>query len=760
MFLICSAAEAQGIKFGYRYAKQRAGAAAENTARNINKISQETKAQERSSDAPLDEYSEKVDDVIYRYVYAYGKDNMRSSETIYKKEKIDGVWGSETLYDVGKYEYEYDGAGRVSVKAVTYGKNEDFKSYRIMADYSDTVTAYRKYNIYDASYELVEEWGYHDNGVLAFYTYYDYEGYKTDMFDENGLSSGYSSGSSKVLYAGSINDRTLTHYENSEYDGSGEWTTSFIENYKYDEESGKLLEYMVVYSDSYDYSGDDEKLVYTYDEFGRLKTIKEYGIADDEVDIGVDPGYEDEYASTRAIMRNGISEPEWELDYEAIYTYSGNDVYGIGNSWHDVFGFDGPLSKVTEGYNEYDYDLEKDVFKQTSIDFQRDASGKLLSVSVDGSLVSEGDGSTTELTVDDNGHIVKIIHSNGSYSTETNTYTWENGQCIRNNKHYLEQYGDGHVYEDISIYDYSYGDNSVTFKQWDEESSDYSITTISQNGNTYDAHYKWYDSTGNPSSEEHVVRAVQTEDISFVRPNAAIDIDGFTRDSIIVVSKAGRVVCAINDEDGPYDDEYTMGFTFMDVDDSYHYVNAISGETYFSISHDGDETICSDMDGLPIYVLSDGKLVREYKYYDVGSGNTFQPGDSEGSGSVYVPDYGTRSVSIPDGQVYDEITYMYDEKGRFAGKKEVSVDEDGTRTEEIILEYKYNEALGIASAELEAKAGVTVNGRTIGLSDGSRFSICTIGGQKIADGVDSFTFSSAGVYIVVSDGITVKVLIK
>ena len=87
-------AGAQGVKFGTRYMKQRIElrkqAAAKKTAARAAK---DTKALKAQSGNILDEYEEKVDDRIFRYVYAYDKDKMRSSERIFMKEKTDGKWG-------------------------------------------------------------------------------------------------------------------------------------------------------------------------------------------------------------------------------------------------------------------------------------------------------------------------------------------------------------------------------------------------------------------------------------------------------------------------------------------------------------------------------------------------------------------------------------------------------------------------------------------------------------------------------------------
>lgn len=124
-----------------------------------------------AADKPLDEYQEKRGDAFYSYVYAYDEDLMRSSETIYKKVKgDDGRWGEETLYDVGTYLYEYDSQGRVKAKTVSYGKNEDFVSYRVMVDYgTDGTTTYTRYELDsgDGSYRLARQWSCYDGGQLA-----------------------------------------------------------------------------------------------------------------------------------------------------------------------------------------------------------------------------------------------------------------------------------------------------------------------------------------------------------------------------------------------------------------------------------------------------------------------------------------------------------------------------------------------------------------------------------------------------------------
>lgn len=110
---LASTANAQGVWFGRMHLKQRAGQMEQQGMKRNNTPATVPMARLGSAaDKPLDEYQEKRGDAFYRYVYAYDKDLMRSSETIYKKVKgDDGRWGEETLYDVGTYLYEYDSQG-------------------------------------------------------------------------------------------------------------------------------------------------------------------------------------------------------------------------------------------------------------------------------------------------------------------------------------------------------------------------------------------------------------------------------------------------------------------------------------------------------------------------------------------------------------------------------------------------------------------------------------------------------------------------
>lgn len=747
-------ANAQGVKFGKRYMKQRMEQrkqeAAKKAAANAAK---ETQALKANANNNLDEYEEKDGDRIYRYVYTYDKDKMRSSETIYLTEKTDGKWGTERLYTVGHYTYEYDTQDRLAVKTVTYDDNDYFDTYRVMVNYGDGVTEYKKYVWYesDSKYVLRESWSYHDNGILASYTEYDYEGdvENSSTFDTNGVSTGHIFyGSYKQTYSGKLNNPTVTYYERDwNYDDTFTWKKEKQETYKYDPTNGKLVEYITTNA-SYTY--ETKRYTYTYDGLGRITAIREYGEAgDDDEDMGatddtngdgvIDENDRPAYPVTRA---SETEEIEWELTYEEMYTYFNNDVYTVGNSWHDVFGMDGPLTRID--VTEYN--------GKTSTVFERDANGKLTGITFPEEIILANATSTDKATIDDNGQILKIENEYSykddweySYSYTSTAYTWTDGQAVKAVMY--DKYERKTQYDDFSneyteTTQYTYGDGKVTVSVYQEDDKTPSKRTIIEDdGVNRKVHYK-----GN-YEDYYIASYLQAEDISFVRPNIKADVEGMTADSTIVVSTAGRVVCAY--QRSQYSNPGS-GFLDSEYDNNVYYINTISGSTYFTVEHDGNETICSDIKGLPIYILTDGRLTKEYRYdYELQSGG----GSAE-------PSKATRAASIPEGQAYSEITYLYDTDGRLAGKTEVSVDENGTRTEEIKLEYKYDEASGIASVEADAKVGVNLDGRRIGLSDNSAFSVCTISGQVVAAGVTSYTFHTPGIYIINAGGITAKVSVK
>ena len=762
-------AGAQGVKFGTRYMKQRIELRKQAAAKKAAaRAAKETKALKAQAGNILDEYQEKVDDCIYRYVYAYDKDKMRSSETIYKKVKTDEGWGEEQLYTVGRYTYEYDTQNRLLVKTVTYDENDDFETYRVMVDYGDGITEYTKYGLdkYDQKYYVRERWSYYDNGVLASYTdSRDGNGVKSSFFDTDGVSTGYATEYSKITFGGELNNSTVTYYDGENWDDATQQYTSWRqkrqETYTYDPATGKLAEYVV--TDEYD---DNKKYTYSYDALGRITAIREYGEEGDNVEVPggdvngdgvVDEADKPVVASAKAASTDNI---EWVLNYEEMYTYYNDDVYGVGDTWHDVFGMDGPLASINV--------LDEDGERQETV-FTRADDGRLTGITFPNQVTDSYYTSTDEATINAEGQILKIVeeysYESGSWDDDPNyngedysyysyfatEYTWENGQVVKTyvtDKYENTVNGETNSGEWHETSRYTYGDGKVTFSTYDGDGQSPSSTTvIEEQGNMRKVHHRQYGS-GTTTEDEYIARYVQTEDIAFVRPNLAADVEGMTADSTIVVSVAGRVVCAY---EGAWNTQF--GYAVTEFDNTAYYVNTMSGATYFTVEQDGGETICRDIYGLPIYILADGRLVKEYKYYDIGYG-TVSPDKPETRAAAML------AATIPAGQAYDEITYKYDAEGRLAGKTEVSVDENGTRTEDISLEYTYDEATGIASVEATANAGITLNGRRIGLSDNSAFCVCTIGGQVLAAGVTQYTFASPGIYIVSAGNVKAKVLVK
>lgn len=762
-------AYAQGVKFGTRYMKQRIELRKQAAAKKAAaRAAKETKALKAQSGNILDEYEEKVDDRIFRYVYAYDKDKMRSSETIYKKVKTDEGWGEEQLYTVGRYTYEYDTQNRLSVKTVTYDENDDFETYRVMVDYGDGITEYTKYgwDKYDQKYYVRERWSYYDNGVLASYTDYgNGNGVKSSFFDTDGVSTGYATEYSKITFGGELNSPVVTYYEADGWDDATQQYTSWRqkrqETYTYDPATGKLAEYIV--TDEYD---DNKKYTYSYDALGRIVAIREYGEECDNVEVPggdvngdgvVDEADKPVVASVKAASTDNI---EWVLNYEEMYTYYNDDVYCVGDTWHDVFGMDGPLASINV--------LDEDGERQETV-FTRADDGRLTGITFPDQVTDSYYTSTDVATIDAEGQILKIVeeysYESGSqeddpnyngedysyYSYFATEYTWENGQVVKTyvtDKYENTVNGETNSGEWHETSRYTYGDGKVTFSTYDGDGQSPSSTTvIEEQGNMRKVHHRQYGS-GTTTENEYIARYVQTEDIAFVRPNLAADVEGMTADSTIVVSVAGRVVCAY---EGAWNTQF--GYAVTEYDNTAYYANTMSGATYFTVEQDGGETICRDIYGLPIYILTGGRLTKEYKYYDVAQ-EIGPEVDPEMRAAAML------SADIPAGQAYDEITYKYDAEGRLAGKTEISVDENGTRTEDISLEYTYDEATGITSVEATANAGITLNGRRIGLSDNSAFSVCTLGGQVLASGVTQYTFASPGIYIVNAGNVKTKVLVK
>lgn len=682
----------------------------------------------------LDEASEVKDDRRFRYVYTYNKDKERSTVFIYLSEKIDGKWRDEVLYDIGTYSYDYDSQGRVKAKTVTYGKSGEarFTSYRVLVDYGQGITTYTKYEDSGSEYSLAESWGYHDNGRLASHTVYDYyNGHivsETRFYPDGGYAS-IQNRDTKRTYEGEVNDSTITYYDGQWNDGGYDFTALYSQHYKYDSATGRMLEYMLYPrgGDSYMYY-DVEKYEYVYDHMGRISAIRKYNDGNDDdcdVDVVVPNG---------AKVVDSEQSINWTLDYEETYTYFNNDVYALGNSWYDLFGMEGPVVSMhikTDGY-------------VGKIDFVRDASGKLTDVIHNEDSPDEEYASKYTFSVDANGHITGYVREEGrkvngdfeSHDKSDFNYTWKDGKIVK----YTSE---GTSDDEVSYY--KYGDDCLTITTTESSYGQYITYYEKKNGRYL---VKKSDYQGEDWGS-FTISEIQKEDVAFVRPNVMKDMEGFSVDSTIVVSVAGRVVNVGKDR-------FAMDDAFREGTDGKYYFFNIGPDDYYSVSHAGDKTICRDIEDRPVFILQHGRLVREYVYFEeysnVGS-------DSPGEARQNYAD-GIADVTPPEGQSYDVITWKYTPEGLPVVCSIVSVDADGTRSEEIIIEYKYDTSTGIASAVAEGSAGITLNGRTLGLGSGQLFSVYDMSGRAVVVNVQSYTFASPGMYIVRAASGSVKINVK
>lgn len=798
ILLLALTAMAQGVSFGHFQRKQQAKA--HRQARIERRAEQTT----RAIIAPIEEYQE-VDldeNRRYRYVYAYNTSGDRASETIYMQEFDGDTWSKETLYTVGTYTYEYDTQGRVKTKSVTYDPEDDygkFEPYRVMVSYADDGSAtYTKYNRdYDNTYTEVENWTYRADGSLAEHNVAEYEGSESfDIwkYDTQGNVTNYNN----FRLSGTLNDVNIL-YENEFIP-----ETNDIEHYTYDGKTGKLLEYW--YDNG---SWELERYTFEYDAKGRIVSIKEY-VGESEEDDDVDVDYPTIEVSTETGMETRIAtsvdDIVWELSYEENYTYFNDEVYAVNNSWKAVFNMDGPVTNIVyKEYDTYEYEVGSDLNGdgvineldnpslleyESTVVFTRNTDGKLTAVKT---YDKESDGTTTEsdlsITIDNEGQITNMKSEyselwtggydeegnwdesikNSSYSLNEQAYTWSGGKITRMTDHEKWEYiYEGHSDNGEYTYQtlYTYTDNGIvmTKAQQDVDGAGAEITSIEQVGSRYMLKH-WYDygtTIGEAVNfdwemDDYVIRDIQTEDVSFIRPNVQKDREGFTPEIPIILSRAGRVVCVNHGSTSTSDKlwycEYDNQYYYRNVEieeNEYSFEEQLTG-IYYSISHDGDLTVASNVKGLPIYVLKGSRLLKEYRYYDYDYDYVVPVGPES--------EMETRSVTIPAGQAYDEISYLYNDNDLLVGMQLVSVDEDGVRTGEITLEYKYD-ASGIATPELTATPHATIHGRTLGLSNGNTFCIYTPNGQIVASDVASYTFASSGLYLIGAEGKTIKVIIK
>ena len=646
----------------------------------------------------------------------------RSSETIYRKYYDGTQWSDEEYCNKGIYTYEYDTQGRIISKTVMYENKNDytFESYYISVVYDNPeYTLYRK-SVIDSNhnYNEVAEWSFYQNGQMRHYDdiNFTYQTGHAITFDENGSCIAFSKGDeqSKELH-GTLNDSTITHFESH--------APVSIESYVYNPDNGKLTEYK-----EWGYNLDSHKYEYIYDEYGRISAIRKYYDQDDD-DKTARIGKGNKASSTHE--HELIEEPQWRLEYNETFSYFNDEVYGIGNPWHDVFGFDGPL--INRHLVDDDYEPNNPWVEDLTL--HRDANGKLLSVV---STKPEDNGDVVEkntIDVDDNGHITReysYFKENGWEEITTVDYLWENN-LLTSAKQTDEEKSSYGSSTSVVNYTFTYGNGSFSYQRKDNN-GEIITGNISQRNKGYRL----------IEGDTYFIQEVQTEDVRFVRPNLVIDYAGFSSDSTIIASVKDRVVAFGKSSWGGNTDYQWGDIEWLHGDiDTYFTTNE---GTYFSISHEGDLTICSNYEGKPVFVLKDGKLLKEIIYYETYS-------------NVETKDGGTR-VAIPTGQAYKEITYVYDDKGLVVGQTVTTVDEDGTKKDEVVVEVKYDPTSGINNMTVTTQGTLSLSGRTIGLANGQTFSVYTIDGVSLTNNASSFTFPKAGIYMITVNGTSIKLNIK
>lgn len=729
-------------------------------------------AQSGGTGALLDETYQFTDDGdgLFRYVFAYDSNKQRSSETIYYKERNAGVWGSESLYEVGNYSYQFDSKGRLKVKEVKYSLGKpQFQTYRIMVDYNDNaaageaVSTFKRYTLADENnYQLEEQWSLYANGQLASHSLFNSYDAVSHRYDENGtinaiLSYDFSGDRlvTKVTKSGTLNDSTIVHYK----DGMPSWT----ERYRYDGKTGRPLEYT-----TWGKTVDAFHNVWEYDAQGRIVLDEHYiDSADDDVDYptvaalsgkrskgarlpfmstGRSEAAVDARKADAAPRRNRtestLTEPEWKLDERITYKYYNDEVYPVSNSWRSVMYMEGPLSECVfmEKGDETEPDYEERIV------FTRDASGKLTAVNHTYSKETDSENSSVYV-VDAAGHVTRRTYTNKETSgdrtdtyVEDNQYVWDSDRCVSMVE--TNGYTTGQQTKTSHVYTYDTAANKFTdeLRITHENGTDEPSTvtyTVQQNGTSVEATNK---ESGYCNSR--YIREVQQEDVSFIAPNMLKDFDGAYPEPRTVISVKGRVVTTATGPRGKYYG-YVEVPALNDADNQY--LTLAPGQ-YFRVKRVGNQLVCSDIDGFPVYVVEGNLLKKEYIYLD----NT----------SSVTPQTSVAPVAkATDGVECTEVEYFYSQYGLLVGQILTDISADGKRTENISIEYKYDEATGIGTYEATT-AKMQLSGRSLGLTDGTTFSVYTLDGAQLAANVADYTFASSGVYIVKVGGKSVKLTVK
>lgn len=602
-------------------------------------------AQERK---PLiEDYSVLVEEqgktYLYHYVMAYTSDGWRSSENIYRSLKSGKTFLQEELYDVGKYTYEFDTQGRVKVKDVTYEKG-NLQSYRIIADYSASPVSFTKY---DGDLSKIASWTCHDNGALASYTFHVDD-------PETGGRAG------TTVYYGENGELLSDATAYTLNDGTVEFDGGIKVHYKYDGKFGRLLEYSLTGSDC------DMSVVLEYDGLGRV--VKVYQTDKDE--------------SITATME-----------------YFNNEVYGVGNSWRDVFGLDGPLTKITIIDGESTY---------MNYTFERDSDGKLLSIK---GGWEEWD--STEWTVK-NGHIVGLKYSNED-QTLTYTYNWE-GENLTEMEG--KSKGDGFDYSERWVYSHEPGKMTETY--YDSYGSKGTTRTVEESGNTFVMETTTNSSnlTGTPNTRI-IKRIIQPEDMSVRRPNIGADLSGFCPERPTLIAVKGRVICTGKSIENKWDVVYCDNDNGSILPLNNYFINCDDDE-FFNIRHEGATTTCADVLGRPVFETENGRLAREYIYND----------ESDESNSMPAPKrMQQKKAGETNGELKDVtvITYNYNAEGLCTGQTITAYDENGVAQQN---DFTYTYTTGIKDVTTKSTPvsprKLIKDGRVVIVRDGKSYNVTGI----------------------------------
>jgi len=602
----------------------------------------------------------------YRYELTYDKDGWRKTEYVYYCEKEYDKWqfNTEELYDIGTYSYEFDTQGRVKVKAVTYEMGR-LDSYRILADYTSTPVKYTKYVKEYDTYNKDSEWTCHNNGAVAIFTNYDYYT-ETSYYSEAGEFLGNVREGESLYRTGSLNDSTFIRDH-----GKSEM---FIEHYRYDEKTGRLAEYSKI-------EEDDEFVVkFEYDKFGRIS--KAYNKFKDHYN-----DYED----------------------EVTYTYFNDEYYSIGNSWRDVFFFEGPVAKVLVKENGV-------LYSETT--FIRDAQGKLLSVEIN---ESNPDNEHAIAFTVENGHILKKTDTwkaidwdieQETTIVDVTTYTWQGEEVTKVTRGANTQ-AVGDDERNMETIEYTHGDGICTMKMWDKYdamNNGYSYVTITEKDGKYSEQEDEY-YNGEIRGYYCLLRNIQKEDLSVTRPNTGKDLEGFCPEMPISISVKDRVAVTVRGKNTSLRNYGFVEETMDYFDGSVYmwYVN-MDKEHFFDIRHEDDTIVCYDTYDRPVYVLKNGLLIQEYLNEDLDLEQIVP----------YIPDLAPRKVEAKTGMKnMTVITYHYNDKGWCTGQTIAIYDKNGEVTmDEYTNHYDPASVSDIRADEQIHNHKVIKNGHIYILRDG------------------------------------------